>query len=394
MNTYEPVLPLTDPEAPRRVLVVDDEPGMRYMARRVLEPRFSVTEAANGEEALRVLERERFHFAVVDVRLPGISGLELLSEMKRRHERMDVVVMTGSVSNPDEALEDAVRRKAFFFLRKPFPMSILETLADRLVESQILEEQLTRHLRTLERDLESARVFQKRLLPPANWHGNRIEVSSLYVPSTRLSGDFIDYWPLPRGGTALFVADVMGHGPPSAMITGIVKSQIRSQAEGIDPGAVLSALEAELVGLPALPFFTALLVFDLPHLGEIRYCGAGHPPGFSISVSGAHRSLDSDGLPVNTGLPTRARSGHTLDRHEGDRLLLYTDGYPEARDQAGLPFDEAKTEGDSAFDRAVRSAARLDGPTAAMARLDAEWRTHTRGTVVDDDRAAVWAWLR
>ena len=392
MNPDPPVV-LEDPEAPRRVLVVDDEPGMRYMARRVLEPRFSVTEAPSSESALELLERERFHFAIVDVRLPGLSGLELLSEMKRRNDRMDVVVMTGSVTNPDETLEDAVRRKAFFFLRKPFPMSILETLADRLVESQILEEQVSRHVRTLERDLESARVFQKRLLPPASWHGNRIEVASLYVPSTRLSGDFIDYWPLSRGGTALLVADVMGHGPPSAMVTGIVKSQVRSQAEGTDPGVVLSALEGELKGLPGVPFLTALLVFDLPHLGELRFCGAGHPPGFLIGADGTLDEVYSDGLPINTGLDPTARSTHAVERREGGRLVLYTDGYPEAKDQAGVAFDESRGDNESPFDRAIREASQSEDPTAAMSRLEAEWRTHTRGTVVDDDRAAVWAWL-
>ena len=65
-----------DGAAPRRrVLIVDDEPGMRYMARRVFQDRFDVVEAEHGEAALRILEEQSFHFAVVDVRLPGLSGL-------------------------------------------------------------------------------------------------------------------------------------------------------------------------------------------------------------------------------------------------------------------------------------------------------------------------------
>ena len=378
----------------RRVLVVDDEPGMRYVARRVLGRRFEVIEAASGEEALELLEKGNFHLAVVDVRLPGISGLELLTAIKTCAMGIDVIVVTGSAADPDEALEDAVRRQAFFFLRKPFPMTVLETLADRAAERQELEERMATYVTTLEQNLESARVFQERLLPTRRWRGPRIEIASHYVASERLSGDFFDYWRLPDGGTAIFIADVMGHGAPAAMITGIVKSQVRSLSNEIsDPGSVLFSLEEELSRIRIGSFLTAMLVFDRPAEGEVLYAGAGHPPILALTPGGSVVELPSTGIPLNTGLGVVPRETSSTARRTGLRLLLHTDGYGEAADGKGLHFDEPEEAGGSAFDRAVLEALSADSAEEGLQRLEAAWTLFVPGGRGEDDRAAVLARL-
>ena len=349
----------------RRILVVDDEPGIRYMARRVLEDRFEVVEAASAEDALRILETEAFHIAIVDVRLPGISGLDLLATMKNLSPGVDVIVITGSAVDVDEALEGAIRRRAFFFLRKPFPMGILETLAQRVTEKQELEERLDRYTRDLEQGLESARIFQRKLLPPTPWTGPSVRVASTYHPSQQLGGDFFDYWPLPAGGVGFLVADVESHGPLAAMMTGIVKTQMRSLCTEIqDPAEVLAALDEELSRIALPSFLTALLVFDRPDEEELVWSGAGHPPGLLWVPGGPGRRvtipadpgctatlpgglihiLGSTGLPVNTGLPPWPRKTQAIPRVRGSRLLLYTDGYPETVDPSDRPFDEERVD--------------------------------------------------
>lgn len=403
----------------RRVLVVDDEPGMRYMARRVLESRFDVREAESSEAALRIMLEESFHFAIVDIALPGISGLDLLTEIKRVSPEMDVVVMTGSVQNPDEALEDSIRRKAFFFLRKPFPLTILETLADRIVETQELSEQVDRYVRDLERDLEAARVFQGQLLPPMDWKNQHISIAASYVPSDRLSGDFLDHWELPGGGRALLVADVMGHGPSAAMLTGIVKSQIRRLSMELhEPGLVLHALETELAKQKLTGFFTAFLVFDRPEAGRIEYAGAGHPDGYLVDASvGRIEPILSDGLPLNIGIPIQGRNTGVLPRSPGQRLLLYTDGYRELRDSTGAVFDEVETlgglpvDGDpdqanltfgpallqrdtpALFHRAVQLSLAATSPRRGIGIFEDLVVRFLAGATSEDDRAAVLAWL-
>jgi len=391
------------------VLVVDDEPGMRYMARRVLESRFDVLEAATGEAGLELLRNEVIHFAIVDISLPGLSGLDLLTEIKRTSVDVDVVVMTGSVPDANEALEDAIRRKAFFFLRKPFPMTVLETLADRIVETQELSQQVNRYLRDLERDLEAARLFQRRLFPPTPWSGERIEAASSYVASTRLSGDFIDYWNLPQGGTALLVADVMGHGPAAAMMTGMVKSQLRRLSDEMDsPGEVLQELESDLQRQGVRGFLTAFLIFDRPELGRVDFSGAGHPDVYWWSPSrGQIDLLESSGLPLNTGLDVKERRSESLPREADLRFLLYTDGYREARNPEGEFFDHPSERAGlevswserlrareplSRFHEAVAAAMRAPSPEEGIRTFEDQWRQFTQQEA-DDDRAAVIARL-
>lgn len=381
----------------RRVLVVDDERGMRYVARRVLERSFDVDDAASGEEALRLLAQTRYHLALIDVRLPGLSGLELVSRVKDISPKTDVIVMTGSAADPDEALEDAVRRDAFFFLRKPFPMSVLETLAERARERQELTEALDAYVRSLEQTLEDARVFQQRLLPPFRWQGPRVRVAANYVASKQLSGDFFDYWSLPHGGTAIFMADVMGHGPSAAMLTGIVKSQVRSLANEItEPGSVLHALEEELSRIRLNRFLTAFLLFDRPSEGEILVAGAGHPALLSLRPGEPMFEIASDGLPINTGLPIAPRESASLARRADTRLLLFTDGYAEAVNKAGRQFDESEPGTRSAFRSAAERALSSDDPEDGLRSLESDWSAWCEGSgggPDEDDRAAVCVWL-
>lgn len=424
--------PTPGPGERRRVLVVDDEPGIRYMASRVLGRRFDVRDAATGEDALALLGTEPFHFALVDVRLPGISGLDLLSAMKTCCPSIDVIVMTGSAADVDEKLEDAIRRRAFFFLRKPFPMTVLETLADRVAETQELEERLVQYAWKLEQDLESARIFQRRLLPPRSWTGNRIRISSLYNPFEKMGGDFFDYWALPDGGTGILVADIMGHGPSTAMVTGVVKSQVRSlSAEIAAPGDVLRALDEELSRIALPPFLTAFLAFDRPSLGELSYAGAGHPPALAqyaadrtegtasacaqepsdmrasgrptpgpdatgAPLTAGIRTLRSSGLPINTGLPVSGRGTLTVPRESGLRLLLYTDGYTDIRDREGRGFDEDIPDSGSGvtpFRLAAARALAEVSPDAGLGSLETSWTRFQFGAELEDDRAAVICWL-
>ena len=380
-----------DGAAPRRrVLIVDDEPGMRYMARRVFQDRFDVVEAEHGEAALRILEEQSFHFAVVDVRLPGLSGLELLTRIKLLRPEIDVIVMTGSSADPDEVLEDSIRRKAFFFLRKPFPVSVLETLADRIVEIQAAREALDRQMRRLERDLEAARKFQRRLLPAPTFEESGVRIVSHHIASERLSGDFYDYWRLPGGEIAVLIADVMGHGPTAAMATGIIKSQLqRSLAESPDPAEALIQLEQELMRSQINGFVTAfLLVFGKD---DVRYCGAGHPAVLGFTKTGAAFELTSNGIPVNTGFAQPERFTQSHARAEGERFFLFTDGYTEGANGSDAMFGEAPEEGGPSPLLACVSGEIPKGAAleAVLTEVERAWVAHTGSRQSDDDRAVI-----
>ena len=119
----------------RRVLVVDDEPSVREMLSDFLEMNnFICMQADNGESAVNVSRKEKFDLIIMDVRMPGVSGIEALREIKRDQPRQAVVMVTA-VSEVETAVE-AMRLGASDYVMKPF---VLHDML-RTVDSAISEE--------------------------------------------------------------------------------------------------------------------------------------------------------------------------------------------------------------------------------------------------------------
>jgi len=100
------------------VLVVDDEEVVRRGYLRSLEgARCHVEAVANGDEALRALERQAFDVVMLDLRMPGMDGMTVLKTIKARWPESEVVVITGYPSV--ETAKEAVRLGAHDYLAKP-----------------------------------------------------------------------------------------------------------------------------------------------------------------------------------------------------------------------------------------------------------------------------------
>ena len=105
--------------ASAKILVIDDEAGIRESLEVLLSLEgYSPRMAQDGEEGLRVLDRDSFDLVLLDLALPGRSGLELLPEIKERHPDLPVIMITayGSVDN----VVEAIRAGAENFVQKPW----------------------------------------------------------------------------------------------------------------------------------------------------------------------------------------------------------------------------------------------------------------------------------
>lgn len=118
----------------RRVLVVDDEPSVREMLSDFLEMNnFICMQADNGESAVDVTRREKFDLIIMDVRMPGVSGIEALREIKREAPTQPVVMVTA-VSEVETAVE-AMRLGANDYVMKPFVLHDMLITVDHAIES-------------------------------------------------------------------------------------------------------------------------------------------------------------------------------------------------------------------------------------------------------------------
>lgn len=113
----------------RRLLLVDDDRGLRHVLSSLLTKAGHIVESAgDGPEAVRRLEHDPFDIVLLDLGLPGMSGLEVLAHARALPVPPLVIVMTAD--DTSETLLEAVRRQAYRYLRKPFkPNDVVEIIA-------------------------------------------------------------------------------------------------------------------------------------------------------------------------------------------------------------------------------------------------------------------------
>ncbi len=148
----------------QRILVVDDEKNIRLTLAQALE--FSgllVQTASDGEEALQKLTEADFTLVLLDLKLPGLDGLEVLRRIRQSRPKLRVIIITahGTIEYAVEALKAG----AVDFLRKPFSLNEIREIVQRVLARPDPEEKASPDYRTLmeradsglqEGDLEAA----------------------------------------------------------------------------------------------------------------------------------------------------------------------------------------------------------------------------------------------
>lgn len=130
-------------KVPSRALVVDDSPTMRGIVRKILAAsRFplEIAEAAEGTAALQEVGARRFDIVFLDYNMPGLDGLQTLSEIKRHYPDVEVVLMTSA---RDAAMaERAHAAGAVAFLKKPFYPADVDAILNRFYGRRAMNTQL------------------------------------------------------------------------------------------------------------------------------------------------------------------------------------------------------------------------------------------------------------
>ncbi|MEZ4325375.1 MAG: response regulator [Polyangiales bacterium] len=115
------------------VLIVDDEPMVRDIVARVLETVFArVLVASGGDAAIAHLNERRVDLLVTDLKMPGVSGLDVARAALARGVRTRVIAISGYVTPADE---DALAALGVDLLRKPFDVDALLTRVERLLDA-------------------------------------------------------------------------------------------------------------------------------------------------------------------------------------------------------------------------------------------------------------------
>jgi two-component system NtrC family response regulator len=124
------------------ILVVDDEPGVQESLRMLLASEADISIAGDVESALREVSSSTPDLVLLDLVMPGYSGLDLLAELKERGVRAPVIVLTAT--NTVNAAVEAMKRGASDFITKPFDLEALRIKVRNLLEKGELEREVER----------------------------------------------------------------------------------------------------------------------------------------------------------------------------------------------------------------------------------------------------------
>src|SRR5919109_1766278 len=122
------------------ILVVDDEPGLRESFRLILDDEYEVIDVPDGPAALDVMRSAQVDLVLLDIRLPGMDGIEVLERIKALDEAVEVILVTA-VKTVRTAVA-AMKLGAFDYLTKPFEEDELLSLVRRALERRSLEREV------------------------------------------------------------------------------------------------------------------------------------------------------------------------------------------------------------------------------------------------------------
>ena len=212
---------------------------------------------------------------------------------------------------------------------------LVERLRERLAESVIRIERQ----KYAERELETAREIQQRLLPPSRLAGDGWRLAARNLAAVVVAGDFYDVFTLADGTLGLAVGDVAGKGMGASLVMASVKGMLPLVAAERRPAAALEELNRRLAEqLPERQFVALCLAYFDPGSGELEIANAGLPDPYVLRDGAPPRPLTVAGTRLPLGLREHAAYAPLLDRlAPGERLVLLSDGLPEAPTPAGEP---------------------------------------------------------
>jgi sigma-B regulation protein RsbU (phosphoserine phosphatase) len=339
------------------LLVVDDVEGNREMLRRFLVRHGYVVDAApGGREALEMVGRQRYDLVLLDVMMPEVGGYEVLKGIRENWSAAEMPVVMATVLEGSDEVVRALGLGANDYVTKPldFPVVLAR------VRAQVSLVRMVREIRELKSDLEArneqmtadlaaaARV-QTALLPTKAPDVEGYEFAWAFRPSATLAGDLLNVFRLDERRVGFFVLDVSGHGVAAALLSvtiskflsptpdssSILWRQLPGGGYELEPPARVADRLNKRFPFDDLTHQFLTVVYGVLDVErhELRFVSAGHPGVLVVPALGECRRLDGGGCPV--GLSDEEYEEFVVEVGPGERVYLYSDGIPEARNASG-----------------------------------------------------------
>lgn len=354
-----------------KILVVDDETTSRSVVSALLRKfGYTVLEAANGEIAWGLLQTVDIRLVVSDWMMPEVSGIDLCKRIRSAgFDHYVYVILCTSKGERADYLE-GMDAGADDFMVKPIVSEELRvrvhagervlhlerTLADKNLELQTANVALKSAYERIETDVRAAAWMQQNLLPARELQTQGISCNWCFRPSSYLSGDIFNFFPVDDRHVGFYLLDVSGHGVPAAMRSvalslvltpdGAHDTPVKRYDAGcgefnvVYPGDVISELNKRFQTKDDKYFTMSYGVLDssscVLHLAQ-----AGNPNPVLIERGGHVKTLSNGGMPVGLW-PEMEFDSVEVPFTRGSRLILYSDGVSECANANHEEFGDAR----------------------------------------------------
>jgi GAF domain-containing protein len=218
----------------------------------------------------------------------------------------------------------------------------------------------------LEREMQLAREIQQAFLPQNIPKLTGWDLQAYWRPARQVSGDFYDFFPLPKDRLGLLIADVADKGMPAALFMTLVRTLVRASVQELEsPAQVIRRVNDLLVPDSLGGMFVTLAygVLDLK-TGSLKFANAGHNPPLVV-----HRPCRIERLE-RTGMALGVEAGALIEESQyqierGELLVLYTDGVTESFSPQGEMFGEER------LSQLIEDLVRCGQPPDASPRISA-----------------------
>lgn len=142
-----------------RILVADDEESMRWVLSKALKRKgFTVDLAHDGRQALELIKDNCYDLAILDIKMPGISGLDLLDKVRELKSDLLVVIMTAEASMKNAV--EAMKRGAYDYITKPFDLDVIDAIIEKVDRARDIAGQVT----SLKQELKERYQVEKNIV--------------------------------------------------------------------------------------------------------------------------------------------------------------------------------------------------------------------------------------
>jgi serine phosphatase RsbU (regulator of sigma subunit) len=348
------------------ILIVDDNPSNRELLSRQVETQgYQVATAADGKQAIAMIQTGAYDLILLDIIMPEINGYQVLKWIRASSWRHIPTIMISALDEIDSVVK-CIEMGAADYLAKPFNPTLLRARLGACLEQKRLRDQESSYLEQLGKaneeisklnhclqaenlrlstELEITQRLQMMLLPKEKELSEieGLEIAGFMEPADEVGGDYYDVLQH-HGRITIGIGDVTGHGLESGVLMLMVQTAVRTLMENneTDPKKFFEVLNRTIyknVQRMDSDKNLSLCLVDY-HEGILSLSGQ-HEEIVIVRAGGEIERVDTIDLGFPIGLEETIEDfifQVEVHLHSGDVVILYTDGITEAENNLGVHY--------------------------------------------------------